>query len=40
MKTARKTALTASQQNSMKKPGIIPRFSVFLAALAAPCAVN
>jgi hypothetical protein len=28
---------TASQQNSMEKPGYDPRFSVFLAALAGPC---
>jgi hypothetical protein len=31
--TARKTALAALQQKRMKNRGMIPRFSVFLAAL-------
>jgi hypothetical protein len=34
---ARKTALRASEQNGMEKPGKDPRFSVFLAALAGLC---
>lgn len=34
--TARKRALTASEQKRMEKPGIIPRFFVILAALAGP----
>jgi hypothetical protein len=32
---ARTRTLTASQQNGIEKPGIKPRFSVFLAALEA-----
>ena len=30
-------ALRASEENGIEKPGHDPRFSVFLAALAAPC---
>jgi hypothetical protein len=39
-KTARKTALAASERLYMKKPGDDPPVSAILAALAGPYAVN